>query len=71
MAFLKKNRRIILLFIMFFGLFFTGQELYEILTHGIDRSKNVIVELSGLFCYFFLSVGAFWELFVRKRRNES
>jgi len=69
MKFFKKNRRIILLFILFFGLFFTGQESYELLTHGIDKKKNILVELSRLMTHLFLALGAFWKLYIAKGKQ--
>lgn len=66
---IKKNRRKVLMIILFFALFFAGQEIYQLLEKGIDEERNVIIQLSGLLSFIFISLGSFWELFIGKGKK--
>lgn len=71
MSFIKKNRRKLLIIILYFALFMIGQELYELLTYGLNPNRNKYIELSGLIGNSFLALGCFWELyFAEKFQNK-
>ena len=66
MNFLKKNRRVILICILYASLFMIGQELYQILNNGFDPTQHIYIELSGIIGNSFLAMGCFWELYFAK-----
>ena len=66
MSFLKKYRKQVLTIVLYYALFRIGQELYELLTYGLNPQENSYIELSGLIGDSFLAVGCFWELYFPK-----
>jgi hypothetical protein len=70
MSFIKKNRRTILIIILYFALFMVGQELYELLNYGLNPKKNSYIQLSGLIGNSFLAFGCFWELYFAKTKKK-
>ncbi|TDO96138.1 hypothetical protein EV145_112112 [Flavobacterium sp. 245] len=69
MDFVKKNRRTILIVILYFGLLMLGMQIYKILNDGINPQKNLYIQLSSLISFSFLVLGCFWELYFAKKKE--
>lgn len=69
MDYIKKYRRVILIVILYFGLFMLGIQIHKILNDGLVPNRNLYIQLSPLISFSFLVLGCFWELYFAKKKE--